>query len=239
VRDTRTVLLDGHSYPYTLRRSRRARHILLHVELNGSIEVVVPWHTAFRQAEDFIIEREDWLRNALSKNGERRQALPTRHLDNGEALPFFGDEQILRVDIRKDRQLSTVRDRDTVVTVYTNHGDKVRSLLERWYCRRSQDYFIGQAITMASHICVRVQAVRVLNTRSQWGSCNKSKRTLTFHWRLALAPEAVARYVVAHEVAHLKQSNHSPKYWSIVRELDPAYQHHRRWLRQHGYALVL
>ncbi|MEL6678764.1 MAG: M48 family metallopeptidase, partial [Pseudomonadota bacterium] len=71
------------------------------------------------------------------------------------------------------------------------------------------------------------------DTRSRWGSCT-SEGHIMLSWRLLLAPPQVLDYVVAHEVAHLQEMNHSPAFWSVVRDLCPDYERHRRWLHQHG-----
>lgn len=70
----------------------------------------------------------------------------------------------------------------------------------------------------------------VKDQRSLWGSCSR-KGNLNFNWRLVLAPIEVLDYVVIHELAHLKEMNHSPRFWTIVRQWSPDYRSHRRWLR--------
>ncbi len=235
----RIVFLDGQPRQYKLRRSRRAKNIILHVEVDGSIEVVVPWYAAYREAERFVMEKEEWLRRMLKKNKALQQAVPKRNLTSGASLPYFGQEYRLRLDLQSTRKRKRVSDDGVTVAVLANQQSVVRTLLERWYRQRSRDWFVGEAIRLAATINARVTSVKILNTKSQWGSCNRTKGALTFQWRLALGPPQVARYVVAHEVAHLKHSKHSPAYWGVVTRLEPEYEQHRKWLRLYGYTLML
>jgi predicted metal-dependent hydrolase len=78
--------------------------------------------------------------------------------------------------------------------------------------------------------------IRVADPKSRWGSCS-SKGALTFSWRLVLAPPRVLDYLVAHEVAHLREMNHGRRFWSLVERLDPDYEVARAWLNNSGVAL--
>ena len=80
--------------------------------------------------------------------------------------------------------------------------------------------------------------LRLTRARGRWGSCTASG-DIRLHWRLLLAPEAVARYVAAHEVAHLAQMNHSARYWATLARLMPDYSAPKDWLREHGESLTL
>lgn len=81
-------------------------------------------------------------------------------------------------------------------------------------------------------------AVRISRARSRWGSCGPTG-IVSFSWRLALVPPAVADYVVVHELVHLVERNHSPRFWGRVAQIMPDYKLHRRWLREHGHSLAI
>jgi len=89
---------------------------------------------------------------------------------------------------------------------------------------------------MAASIEEKAGRISVRDTRSRWGSCS-AKGNLSFSWRLILAPEFVLNYVVAHEVAHLIERNHGPKFWKLVARLDDQADAARKWLRRNGEAL--
>jgi predicted metal-dependent hydrolase len=83
-----------------------------------------------------------------------------------------------------------------------------------------------------------VGMITVKDTKSRWGSCSHSGN-LAYSWRLVLAPQSVAEYVCAHEVAHLMEMNHSPKFWKLVGTLCPDYANQRRWLKVNGKSLFI
>jgi len=89
---------------------------------------------------------------------------------------------------------------------------------------------------LAEALNVRPKIVRITDTTSRWGSCSTT-RTLSFSWRIIMAPPVVLRYLAAHEVAHLREMNHSPDFWNLVREICPDMDKHKAWLRTNGNRL--
>jgi len=99
--------------------------------------------------------------------------------------------------------------------------------------RRARALVTDAAQAEAQRLGVSFGRIRVADQRSRWGSCS-SRGTLSFNWRLALAPPAVLEYVVVHELCHLLEPNHSRRFWSLVEAARPGWRAHRDWLREHG-----
>ena len=89
----------------------------------------------------------------------------------------------------------------------------------------------------AQALGVAFARIQVRDQRTRWGSCS-SRGTLSFNWRLALAPHAVLDYVVVHELCHLREPNHSPRFWRLVESRRPGWREQRAWLREHGAELL-
>ena len=103
--------------------------------------------------------------------------------------------------------------------------------------RRHTRFHASAVCTLeAAALGVSFERIRVAGQRTRWGSCS-SRGTLSFNWRLALAPAEVLDYVVVHEVCHLQEANHGPRFWALVERLRPGYREPRDWLRDHGHAL--
>src|SRR5262249_41341675 len=109
--------------------------------------------------------------------------------------------------------------------------------LERWYRGRARAEAEKLAAEGARRLGVRHGRPSVRDQRTRWGSCS-TKGTLSFNWRLILAPRAVFAYVVAHELCHLVRHDHSPSFWDVVGTLRPGFEHERRWLSEHGHELL-
>ncbi len=227
------------SFEYSVRKSKRAKRVLIHVELDGSVEVVLPWRVAKWRADAFVRQRQDWIEAMRAKNVARQEAVPQRRFVTGELLPFFGDAYELVVQLEPGRKRAFMKEDGMRFVVRARDEAQVRERVLKWYKVAARDYFVGEAIAMAKLVGRQVSAVKVLNTKSQWGSCNRRTGVLTFQWRLALAPVEVARYVVAHEVAHLVQANHSADFWAVVGELFVDYKAQKEWLKVHGHELQL
>ncbi|MBI1833404.1 MAG: M48 family metallopeptidase [Candidatus Andersenbacteria bacterium] len=231
--------VEGEHIPYLLRRSRRARNLLLHVELDGSVELVVPWHAPFREGLRFIQERGQWLLGQRRRQAVRQAQVKSIDLVSDTALSVFGEVVQLQVAVEPKRRKSYRKEHEGILQVTVGNAERIRPQVEKWYRIRALAFFkheVTKLIVTSGYSPVRI---RTNAATTQWGSCNKKTNTLTFNWRLALAPKEVALYVVAHEVAHLVHTNHSRKFWKLVASLQPDFEYHRQWLRRYGHTLSL
>lgn len=230
-----TVVIDGRTYRYTLRRSRRARHILLTVDGDGDIELVVPWHASYRAGRRFVYEKQAWL---VRQTARPRTRSKLRVVD-GAWLPLLGERILVRVVVEPSRRRSRAQAAAGVLTVAVPTAAQARAVAVRWYRRQAATYFAEQVAVAAGCLGVQPGRVAVSAATSQWGSCIPATGRISLNWRLLLAPRAVADYVVAHEVAHLRERRHTPRFWEGVARIMPQYAMARTWLRRHGQALRL
>ncbi len=103
--------------------------------------------------------------------------------------------------------------------------------------RTARELVTAAARDEARALDVRYERIAIRGQRTRWGSCS-SRGTLSFNWRLALAPLSVLDYVVVHELCHLREPNHSPRFWALVAERRPGWRAERDWLREHGAELL-
>jgi predicted metal-dependent hydrolase len=109
---------------------------------------------------------------------------------------------------------------------------------ERWYRRQARERLTASVRRESARLGLDGwQRIRIGDTRSRWGSCS-ARGTLSFSWRLVVAPSWVADYVVVHELCHLRHMNHSPRFWALVREAYPRHAEAQAWLRTHGPELL-
>lgn len=234
----RLVMLGEHTYRYTLRRSRRARHLLLHVHFDGAIEVVVPYFVSLKRAEAFVADRRAWIGRTLAKYQQQHRSLPQRKFISGEQLPCGGDLYTLRIMRPMGRQRAHLATHEKIVTLTLPPSAAARPYVVRWYQQQARRHLTPLAQAFAASVGKNITRLVIGDTRTQWGSCSPRGR-LAFNWRLLLAPAPIAAYVVAHEVAHLRHPNHSSSFWQLVSQLDRRYASARQWLKLHGRTLVL
>jgi predicted metal-dependent hydrolase len=227
------ITLGGREVRYQIRRSARARRMSLRVVPGIGLEVVLPRGFTLREASTMVRRHQGWVLRALDRltlESARRVELV-----DGAALPFIGGELTLRVVDGATR--NSARRQGDILTVSLANGTAPSVAVEGWYRSQAKKLTAERAAIHAAALSVEFGRIAIKDTRSRWGSCS-SKGNLNFSWRLLLGPEAVLDYVVAHEVAHLKELNHSPAFWAHVATLCPEFKSHRAWLRKHGRDLA-
>lgn len=220
-----------------LRRSRRAKNILLKVGMKGEVEVVVPWHVSFIVAEWFVKEKARWLRKTLDKKKEQGQSVIKQSFKDGALLSVLGDVKRLVVKVEFKRARSRYKEKGDFIEVVVASCDEVQCVLERWYRERAQQYFDQRVAYYEKLLGVEVLKVVVSGARTQWGSCMRNKCRVSLQWRLAQAPLYVVDYVIVHEMMHLKVGGHNERFWNGVEKFCPEYNQCRKWLRDKGPGL--
>ncbi|MEL6206064.1 MAG: SprT family zinc-dependent metalloprotease [Pseudomonadota bacterium] len=208
-----------------VRQSARARRMSLRVSrLDGRVTLTVPRGIRLHPARAFATEKAAWIRAQLA-------GLPGREgVELGTLLPVEGREvgvvSDARTAYRPDSGQITVSRRVRAV------GPAVAGVLKAVARER-----LAQASDRyAASLGRRYTRLVLRDTRSRWGSCS-SEGVLMYSWRLILAPPEVLEYVAAHEVAHLAEMNHGPRFWAEVARLYPGHAAERRWLRDQGETL--
>jgi predicted metal-dependent hydrolase len=215
--------------PISIRVSPRARRIALRINAAERIvELVLPPGVSASHGLRFAASKHGWI-------AARLEALPRPvPFAEGAIVPVLGLPHRIRREL--DPGARTVAIIDGEIRV---RGDPVH------LARRVRDCLVAMAWSelsrrarrLAARIGRNVARINVRDTKSRWGSCSE-RGNLSFSWRLIFAPEAVIDYVVAHEVAHLAEMNHGPRFWRLVESLAPGSATPRAWLKRHRSRLL-
>jgi predicted metal-dependent hydrolase len=212
---------------YTIRRSPRARRVRVNVDPYAGVEVVIPQRAGTREAQAAIAELRPWIDRRLAEAQQAR----TRLASPPGTVPFLGAHLRLRHDAGRSRAVR--RGAELWLPRSEPH-----LALERWYRTQARREIAPRLHRAANALGVtRPTTLAIRNQRTRWGSCS-STGTMSFNWRLVLAPEPVLDYVVWHEACHLVVMDHSTRFWALVERHVPDYREPRRWLRRNGAALV-
>ncbi len=243
------VVLGERAVAFKLFRVPRRRHVHVLVNDDGALEVRAPWRFSMDEARAAIQEHRGWVLDALNEARTRVRMRPG--LVSGSELPLL-DER-LRLQVVVDAQLSLFETGDADsrrlghverrgqrlrVEVRAAEQSAGRRLLERWYRGRADELLSARMAPMAEALGVRYERISVRAQRTLWGSCS-ARGTISLNWRLVLLSTRLADYVLAHELAHLKEMNHSPAFWSLVARVVPDYRQRRRDLELAARALPL
>jgi predicted metal-dependent hydrolase len=220
---TRTVALN-------VVRSARANRLTLRIGRNGdAAKITAPNHVREIEIMEFISRHIGWL-------GEKLEAYPTRpNLRAGVKVPIKGLAH--KIVHYPGRGTNTIHVAESGPELHI-HGQ------EAAIARRVSDHLKKEAkatiepmaLKLAAETCRKVKSIRFKDTTSRWGSCS-SDGNLSFSWRIMMAPPKVIAYLVAHEVAHLTEMNHGPKFWALCGKLCPDSDACRAWLKRNGSKL--
>ena len=215
--------------PVTVRVSPRARRASLRLDAAArSVELVLPRRAAVDDCLRFVGTHRGWIAARLA-------ALPPPvRLVEGAEVPVMGVPHRICRELDPAAPICAIADGEIRVRGEPVHlPRRVRDHLTALAKRE----FAARARALAAPIGKSVTRIGVRDPKSRWGSCSASG-ALSFSWRLIFAPETVIDYVVAHEVAHLVEMNHSPRFWRLVATLVPDSKAPRTWLKRHRSELL-
>jgi predicted metal-dependent hydrolase len=213
--------------PYTVRRSARARRVRVNVHTHTGVEVVLPARAPERAAASAVSELRPWIEGRLD---EAREVL-VRIASRAGTVPYLGSSLQL---VPQEGRMRVHRRGEQLLVPSADAGPA----LERFY-RRSARVEIGQRLDRATALAgLSYRDLTIRGQRTRWASCS-ANGSMSFNWRLLLAPERVLEYVVWHEICHLEILDHSPRFWALLQGRWPGYREDRAWLSRHGATLVL
>ena len=227
----------------SMRRSSRARRLRMQMDNDGKLTLVVPWLVSKRSINIFVRSNTKWIKKQLSKVEKQKELRPKFKYRTGDMFYYFGEqvELIIKPSDRK-RPTIKVRDNKMLITLYRKIGEldgikAVKKAIENFYRNKAEEVIHDRLQFFNEHYGFPYNRVTMRNQKSRWGSCSRL-RNLNFNWRLIMAPIEVIDYVVVHELCHLKEMNHSSRYWKLVDEEMPNHKEMRKWLRDYHYLLT-
>jgi predicted metal-dependent hydrolase len=236
---SREVVLDGHAVGYLLKRVRR-RSIGFVVGLEG-LSVSAPKWVGVAEIEVALREKGRWILRKLREQQERQQRLQQARVDwrDGTSIPFLGETVIVVLDPRATGAVLHAAD-DTLPGVprltlhiglpQTAVAEQIRDAVQSWLQRQARRVFEERCRHFAAQLRVRYTRLALSSAQTRWGSAS-ADGSIRLNWRLIHFAMPSIDYVVAHELAHLRHMDHSPRFWDVVRSVVPEYEKLRGGLK--------
>lgn len=210
-------------------RSQR-RSIGIQVKDDGRVIVRAPLRISDLVIQETINKYRNWIIAKRKQVNERNKNTLTETFNEGVLFYFLGEKYplIFRHDLPGD----IVFDK----AFYTAPAPPifVKKRLEAWYRKTARKIITAKVNALAAMFELKHRAVKINSANQRWGSCT-CNGTLNFPWRLIMCPEPILDYIVAHEMAHLKQMNHSMRFWHFVEIMCPDYPDRKKWLADNSY----
>ena len=244
-RANRELVLDGRRVAFLLRRSRR-RSIGFAVGAEG-LAVSAPKWVALRDIDVAVREKQRWILAKLDEQRRRAQETAAGRIvwSDGATVQYLGAPVRVTLGACPGLAVGAVRLDDPPPSLAGSVGPAVRRLhvglapgveagrlrdvVQSWLQREAQRVFESRSAHFAERLGVRVTRLSLSSAKTRWGSANASG-AIRLHWRLIQHPLATIDYVVAHELAHLREMNHGPRFWKVVGSVVPDYRAARRQL---------
>ena len=235
----RQIALGEHQVGYAFRRARR-RSIGFVVGLDG-LSVSAPRWVALAEVESALQAKAGWILRKLHEQHERAQRLQAAKpvWQDGTTLPYLGETVIVLLDgrvngvqLNGDAQALPGVPRQTlhVGLPHSASQEQIRDAVQSWLQRQARQVFEQRCAHFAPQLGVRITRLSLSSASTRWGSASASG-AVRLNWRLIHFALPVIDYVVTHELAHLREMNHSPAFWEVVRSVLPNYEQSRGALR--------
>jgi predicted metal-dependent hydrolase len=216
----------GRLIPLAMVRNQRATRYLLRLCPDGSARLTIPRRGSFIEGRQFAERNTEWL----ARQSERLAAHPIKptQWQIGTEILFRGD--VVKLEAVTNGESGAVRCGDEIVHVPKECGD-LRPWIVKHLWKLAATEFPSRVLKFAAAHQLAVGRVAVRNQRSRWGSCSRHG-TISLNWRLIQTPSSVRDYIIIHELMHLRQMNHSARFWREVESACPAYEAAEQWLKQ-------
>ena len=212
--------------PYALVRSRR-KTLAIYITREATVEVRAPLHMPVGYIDRFVASKEAWIITHLHRREAARDAKAAFSLDYGDTIQIAG--QARPITAREGGRAGF--DGDVVYFPPGLAPAQIKSEVVTLYRRMAKQHLADRIAVYAAQMGVAPTGFRVTGAKTRWGSCS-AKKSLNFSWRLMMADLDVIDYVVVHELAHIFELNHSPRFWAHVEQAMPDYHVHKAKLKQ-------
>lgn len=221
------VRLEHQDLPVHLLTNARARRLTLRADpVSGRVVLVKPRRVSRAAAIAFANDKAEWIVDRLA------ELLPPIPFADGVTVPFLDEPHVIRHVPDAGRGVWR-QDGAIYISGCSAH---LPQRVGDWFKEEARRVISPVAHDLAGHLGKRITSISVRDPKSHWGSCSQEGR-LSFSWRLVMAPDHVLHYVVAHEVAHLRELNHSDRFWQTVDDLTEQRGAAKRWIKLSGAKL--
>ncbi|MBI5789330.1 MAG: M48 family metallopeptidase [Candidatus Schekmanbacteria bacterium] len=217
---------------YQIIRSNR-KTIGLEISPEKGLVVRVPLKTSLTTIQQVLKNKRQWIEGKLAMVALKQRAVISREYGENDEFLYLGKKYPLK--IVSSTKFPLVFENEQFL-LSANYRQKAQSVFQAWYMIQAEDYLNQRVGYYADRYGFKYNRLRISQALKRWGSCSAQKN-LNFNWRLMLAPPEVIDYLVVHELAHLAEMNHSPRYWQRVARIMPDYKRQRKWLKDNGHLL--
>ena len=223
------VEVEGRRIPLVLVHNPRARRYVLRLRPDGSAWVTIPRGGSLAEGRNFAARHRPWLARQFQRLSTRPPA-PAREWMVGTELHLRGE--LVKIEVPAEGETGLIRFGSEAIKVMNPAADLRRAISAHLW-RLAGEELPPRVLEYAAQHGLTVRRITVRDQRSRWGSCSR-RATLSLNWRLVQTPPFVRDYIILHELMHLRQMNHSARFWREVEGVCPEYEQAEDWLKRHS-----
>ena len=197
---------------------------------NSEITIHAPYFTPAAEINRFVAEKQNWINKAMQRQSRLLASHQEKAYVTGENFYYLGKIYPLETFFEPMENIGVLFRNNRFFLNCPEDRDMRRYYLVSWYKKKARQYLKERVDFFESMLKLTSCGVRITSAERRWGSCSEDNH-LAFSFRLIMAPPEVVDYVVVHELMHIREKNHSSKFWNLVLEVIPDYRAYRRWLR--------
>lgn len=219
---------------YTIKRSEKRRKLTITVERDRSVVVHAPTEASDETIQRVVESKRQWIHEKI-KHQQKYKDLPHpagKEFVSGESVLYLGRQYRIEIVERGCEEIRFTQ--RFIVPSSLVSGEK--GAMREWYVARANEKILPRVRRHAHQLGVEYKGAKIVDNRYRWGSCTVNDN-VNFNWRLIKAPMFVIDYVIVHELAHLIEANHTPRFWNIIRAQIPRMERARTWLSENGQVL--
>ena len=219
---------------YTIQKSVKRRKLTITIERDRKVVVHAPEGLSDEKIRQVVESKRRWIHEKTG-HSQKYQTLPHppgKELVSGESALYLGRQY--RIEVVKNGLAGIQFSHRFLIPA--SQGKKRQEVLREWYINRAKEKIVQQVKLHARRLGVDIAGVKIVDSRYRWGSCTL-KNNVNFNWRLIKAPMFVIDSVIVHELSHLIEANHTPRFWNIVSAQTPTMDKAKVWLKEHGQLL--
>jgi predicted metal-dependent hydrolase len=205
---------------------KKVKNASIRISSNLEITITVPVSYTQSRLDNLIADKSPWISRTLNKLSKRKKDVD---LKDNEVL-LFGDKYMLTVDVSVNNKILTYHESKRIVS---NHQITRKSnILVEWYIHLAKKEITRMVCELADKYGFEYNRIFIRDQKTKWGTCS-SRKNLSFNWRLIRCPKSVIEYLIIHELSHLKEMNHSKKFWGLVESMCPDFKKSKQWLKEY------
>jgi predicted metal-dependent hydrolase len=219
-----------------IRSKGRRKTISLHIKEDGRIVIYAPYRTPKWEIEKFIETKQAWITEKISEREQRIKEVEKTFLP-GEKFLYLGEWYPLEMKESSHQEPPLTLAFGKFILNHDHIGE-ARDLFCNWYKQEAKEKITERVNYYSNRFQLLPEGIKITSAKSRWGSCSRDNR-LSFSWRIIMASLTVIDYILIHELVHIREKNHSCKFWDYLEAILPDYRKHRSWLRENGHLLQL